>query len=113
MNQSDTYKGFMCNISFFIQEFLQTLIKSKKTVSDIDEIKENGFKEIKEQSRRYSAKKIPTPTTLMTKRYWQTHPPKRKHSKIVWNESLQALASMSMHTKRNTCNLIKQGISPH
>ena len=33
--------------------------------------------------------------------------PKPKPYRIVWNETPQALASMSMHTKRNTCALIK------
>ena len=42
--------------------------------------------------------------------FWQMHPPKPKPYCIVWNEPLQALASMSMHTKQN---LIKQTISPH
>ena len=32
---------------------------------------------------------------------------------IVWNELPQALASMSMHTKWNTCPLIKQATFPH
>ena len=34
------------------------------------------------------------------------HPPKPKPCYIVWNEPLQALASMSMHTKWNICVLI-------
>ena len=41
------------------------------------------------------------------------HPTKPKHYCIVWNESLQALVSMSMHTKRNICAIIKQATSPH
>ena len=36
------------------------------------------------------------------------HPTKLKPCYIVWNKSLQALASMSMHTRRNICALIKQ-----
>ena len=39
----------------------------------------------------------------MTSWYWQIHPTKPKHYCIVWNEPPQALASMSMHTKRNMC----------
>ena len=42
----------------------------------------------------------------------QIHPTKLKHYCIVWNEPLQLLASMSMHTKRNTCALIKQATFP-
>ena len=33
------------------------------------------------------------------------HPPKPKHYCIVWNEPPQALTSMSMPTKQNTCSL--------
>ena len=29
------------------------------------------------------------------------HPPKTKPCYIIWNESLQALASMSIHTRQN------------
>ena len=32
---------------------------------------------------------------------------------IVWNEPLQALASMSMHTKLNICVTTKQVTFPH
>ena len=39
----------------------------------------------------------------MTQHFWQTHPPKLKPYCVVWNEPLQALASMSMHTKQNIC----------
>ena len=56
---------------------------------------------------------LPTPTTLMTLRYWQIHPTKPKHYCIVWNEPPQALASMSMHTKLNICASIKQVTFPH
>ena len=45
----------------------------------------------------------PTPTTPMTLRFWQIHPTKPKPCYIIWNELLQTLASMSMHTKRNKC----------
>ena len=38
---------------------------------------------------------------------------KPKHYCIVWNEPLQALVSMSMDTKLNTCTLIKQATIPH
>ena len=73
----------------------------------IDKIKENGFKLTKERSRRYPAK------TITDADFWQTHPPQPKPCYILWNEPLQALASMSIHTKRNICALIKQAASPH
>ena len=56
--------------------------------TSIDEIKENGFKQTKEKNRRYSVKKI-TDTDYT--------------DDIVWNEPLLALASKSMHTRRNIC----------
>ena len=39
------------------------------------------------------------------------HPPKPKPYYIVWNEPLLALASMSMHSRRNIWALIKQATS--
>ena len=42
----------------------------------------------------------------------QMHPPKLKPSYIVWNEALQASASISMHTRRNLWALIKQVTYP-
>ena len=45
----------------------------------------------------------------MIQRFWQMHLPKPK----VWNEPLQASESMSMHTKRNICALIKQVTFPN
>ena len=46
-------------------------------------------------------------------RCWQIHPTRPKHYCIVWNEPPQALASMSMHTKLNTCAIIKKLSFPH
>ena len=45
--------------------------------------------------------------------HWQMQPPKPKPCYIIWNEPLQALASMSIHTRRNICALIKHATSPH
>ena len=45
--------------------------------------------------------------------YWQIQTTKQKHYCIVWNEPPHALASMSTHTKRNICAIIKQVTSPH
>ena len=47
---------------------------------------------------------IPFVDFTKVKRFWQIHPTKPKHYCIVWNEPPQALASMSMHTKLNTCS---------
>ena len=41
------------------------------------------------------------------------NPTKPKHYCIVWNGPPRALASVSMHTKRNICAIIKQATSPH
>ena len=48
-----------------------------------------------------------------TMRFWQMHPPKLKPYCIIWNELPQALASMSIHTKRNIWALIEQATFPH
>ena len=69
--------------------------------TSIEKIRENSFELTKKRSRRYPAKTI-------TDADWQIHPTKPKHCCIVWNEPPQALASMSMHTKRNICAIITQ-----
>ena len=81
--------------------------------TSIDKIRENGFELTKKRSRRYPAKTITDADYAMTQRYWQIHPTKLKHYCIVWNEQPQAQASMSMHTKRNICAIIKQVTYPH
>ena len=58
-------------------------------------------------------KQSPTPTTLMTWRCWRIRLIKQRHYCIVKNEPQQALASMSMHTKRNICVTTKRAILPH
>ena len=50
-------------------------------------------------------------TTPMTWRFWQIHLLKPKPCYILWKEPLQALASMSMHTKRNIYNSTLNGSS--
>ena len=81
--------------------------------TSIDKIKENSFELTKKEAEGTPQKQLPTLTTPMTLRFWQIHQTKPKHYCIVWNEPPQALASMSMHTKRNTCALIKQVTFPH
>ena len=41
------------------------------------------------------------------------HPHKPKPCYIIWNEPMQASASMPTHTRRNICASIKQATSPH
>ena len=80
----------------------------------IDKIKENGFKLTKERSRRYPAKIITNAGyTDNNSASGKCTRPSRNPCCIVWNEQLQTLASMSMHTKRNICALIKQATSSH
>ena len=79
----------------------------------IDKIRENGFELTKKRAEGTPQKQLLMPTRLITERYWQIHPTKLKHYCIVWNKPLQALASMSMHTKLNICALIKQATFPH
>ncbi len=63
-------------------------------------IKENGFMLTKKKvAEDTPQKQLPTL--------------KPKPCYIVWNKLLQALASISMHTRRNICTLIKQMTSPH
>ena len=79
----------------------------------INKIRENGFELTKKKAEGTPQKQLQTPTMPMTLRYWQIHPTKPKHYCIFWNKPPQALASMSMHTKRNICAIIKQATSPH
>ena len=78
-----------------------------------DKIKENCFKLTKERNRRYPAKTITKADNADDIALLPNAPAKRKHCNIVSNEPLQALASISMHTRRNICALIKQATSPH
>ena len=67
--------------------------------TSIDKMKENGFKLTKERTRRYPDQTITDAD--YTDDITQIHPPKPIPCCIVWNEQLQALASMSMHTRQN------------
>ena len=78
--------------------------------TSIDKIRENGSKLPKKRSRRYPTKTI---TDANYADDIENTPNQPKHYCIVWNEPLQALASMSMHTKLNICALIKQATFPH
>ena len=84
----------------------------------IDKIKENGFELTKKRRRRYPTKTITDADytddiAILVHPSIAIHPPKPKHYCIVWNKLPQALAPMSMHTKLNTCALIKQATFPH
>ena len=68
----------------------------------IDKIKENGFEVAKKRSRSYPAKTI-TDTDYADDIASLANTPKPP----------QASASMSMHTKLNTCALIKRVTFPH
>ena len=76
-------------------------------------IKENGFKLIKERSRMYSGKTITDADYADDIVLLANAPDKPKPCYIVSNEPLQALAYMSIHTRRNLCALIKLATSPH
>ena len=78
--------------------------------ASIDKIKENGFLTKKKKQ------KIPRKNNYL--RRWHSNSykytyPNWKNYCILWNEPPLALASMSMHTKRNTCALIKLVTFPH
>ena len=76
--------------------------------TSIDKIKEKRLRSDKEKKQ-----KIPRKNNYRRRlRQWHSDSgkytyPSGKHYCIVWNEVLLALAFMSMHTKRNTCALIK------
>ena len=78
--------------------------------TSIDKIRENGFELTKKRSRRYPAKTI-TDADYADNIVLLANT--RNHYCIVWKEPPQALASMSMHAKLNTCALIKQATFPH
>ena len=76
----------------------------------IDKMKENGFKLTKERNRRHPAQ------TIMDADYTDdiallANAPTPYY--IVWNEQIQASASMSMHKRRNIWALIKEATSLH
>ena len=78
--------------------------------TSIDKIKENGFKLTKKRSRRYPAKTITNTDyaddiALLLNALAQ--------AKTPLHNLERALASMSMHTKWNTCALIKQVTFPY
>ncbi len=79
----------------------------------IDKIRENGFELTKKRSRRYPTKTIADADYADDIVILANAPAKQKPYCIVWNEPLQALASISMHTKQNICALIKQVTFPH
>ena len=81
--------------------------------TSIDKIKENCFKLTKERSRRYPSELITDADYADDIALLAMHPLKLKPFYIVWNEPLQAFASMPMHTRRNICAFIKQATSPH
>ena len=81
--------------------------------TSIDKIKENGFELTKKRSRRYPAKTITDADYADDIAILENAPAQDKTYCIVWNEPPQALASISMHTKRNIGAIIKQETFPH
>ena len=79
----------------------------------VDKIKENGLKLTKERSRIYPVITITDADYTDDIALLANAPAQVETLHIVWNELLQATASMSMCTRRNTCALIKQATSPH
>ena len=79
--------------------------------TSIDKIRENGFELTKKRSRRHTAKTI-TDADYTDDIAILVNTPNQAET-LVWNEPPQALASMSMHTKRNICAIIKQATSSH
>ena len=81
--------------------------------TSIDKIKENGFELTKKRSRRYPAKTI-TDTDYADDIAILANTPNQAEIQLHRSERPpQALASMSMHTKPNTCAFIKQVTFSH
>ena len=77
--QGDTLAPYLFII--YLDYLLRTwLTKSDRTISSWQ----------RKEAECTQQKQLPTPTTLMTQRYWQIHPTKPKHYCIFWNEQPQA-----------------------
>ena len=81
--------------------------------TSIDKIKEKVFELTKERSRRCPVKTNTNADYADDIALLANTPAQAKPCYIVWNEPLQALAFMSMHTKQNVCALIKQTTTLH
>ena len=81
--------------------------------TSIDKIKENGFKLTKERNRRYPAQTITDADDADDIAFLANAPAQAETLLHSLNEQVRALASQSMHTRRNICALIKQVTSPH
>ena len=79
--------------------------------TSIDKIKENGFELTKKSSRKYPAKIFSDADFADDIAILANTPKQAEKLLLVLNKPRQALASMSLHTKRNTCALIKQATS--
>ena len=77
--------------------------------TSIDKIKENSFELTKKRSRRYPAKTI-TDADYTNDLVILANTPTQAETLL---HSLERAASMSMHTKWNTCALFKQATFPH
>ena len=81
--------------------------------TSIDKIRENGFELTKKRSRGYPTKTITDADYADDIAILENTPNQAETLLHSLNEPPQALASMSMHTKRNICAIIKQVTSPH
>ena len=79
----------------------------------IDKVKEKSFELTKKSSRRYPAKTITNADYADNIALLENAPTQAETLLHSMERAPQALASMSMHTKRNICALIKQATFPH
>ena len=91
----------------------ETIIDMGYIRMSIDLMKENGFKQAKERSRRYFAQTITDADYADAIALLANTRPKPKPCYIVWNGQLVALVSMSTQTRQNIFALIKESTSPH
>ena len=82
-------------------------------MNNIDKIKENGFKLIKESNRSYPAKTIIDADYVDDIALLANAPAQAEALLHSLERAAWASASMSTHTRRNISALIKQATSPH
>ena len=81
--------------------------------TSIDKIRENSVEQTKKRSRRYPAKTLTDADYADDIAILANTPNQADTLLYILDDPPQALASMSMHTKRNICAIIKHATSPH
>ena len=104
--QEELQEGVLQDVTLALYLFIICLDYVLRT--SIDKIRENGFELTKKRSRRYPAKTITDADYADDIAILANTPNQAETLLHSLNEPPQVLTSMSMHTKRNICALIKQ-----